>query len=129
MAFDLIETTPTTPGVGLRASVSLKSRGKQLPIFRISFSNALAERLAIASTDRFVLLLGTSEHQGLARLKRSKSSRLAPNFRPAGGVSFNCGHIERFGTEDEKKQYCRIEIIDADTVEITLPPWALEQDV
>jgi hypothetical protein len=46
-----------------------------------------------------------------------------------GGAIFSYGFIERFGTEPEPKQFCHAKQVDADTIEITLPAWGLEQDV
>jgi hypothetical protein len=62
-------------------------------------------------------------------LVRSKTGLIKPRMRARGAVDFNCGHIERFGTEDEPKQYCQAKLVDADTIQVTLPPWSLEQDV
>lgn len=59
------------------------------------------------------------------RLVRSKAGLIVAAPISKGGAKFYCGHIERFGAEPQKKQFCAAEIVNADTIEITLPPWAV----
>lgn len=77
----------------------------------------------------FDVLLGTGDQKGLMRLKRSKTGVAPAMITGKGGAVFRLGFIERFGTESERKQFCSATAMDADTVEIVLPPWADEQDV
>lgn len=127
MAFDRVEVIVKAGRTGLPASVSLSTHER--PTFKISLSREFVATHGIKAEDRFDLLLGTGDQKGLARLKRAKTGLLAPHPQRKGGVSFNCGHVERFGSEPEKKQFCKAAAIDADTFEIVLPAWSQEQDL
>ena len=130
MAFDKLESVSGLQRAIWRpVSVSLFARGNVPPRFRITLSKLFVAKFAISEADSFDLLLGTGDQKGVIRLKRSKSGVLQPRLLKLGAATFNCGHIERFGTEPEKKQFCRSLIVDADTIEIRLPPWGMEQDV
>ena len=92
----------------------------------ISLSKAFAEQVRIADAEKFDLLIGTGDEQGVVRLVRAAGGILPASVGTKGGVAFYCGHIEQFGSEAQEKQFCAAEIVDADTIEITLPPWAVE---
>ena len=128
MAFDRLETVVKSGRNGMPASVSLRSNKGARPGCYIGLSVAFAGELSIKSADRFDLLLGTGDMKGLIRLKRCASGLIAPKMLK-GGAIFSCGFIERFGTEPEPKQFCHAKLVDADTIEIKLPAWGLEQDV
>lgn len=133
MAFDKLEALVKSGRAGLPASVALsvmgKSGGGGRPRCRVSFSAAFAAEAAIKDAERFDVLLGTGEQKGLLRLKRSKKGVAEAMTLPkSGGVSFNLGYIERFGSEPEERQYCNATLVDADTIEVVLPSWADEQE-
>ncbi len=128
MAFDRLETVVKSGRNGMPASVSLRSNKGGRPGCYIGLSVAFAAELSIKASDKFDLLLGTGDKKGLIRLKRCERGIIAPKMLK-GGAIFSCGFIERFGLEPEPKAFCHATAVDADTIDITLPPWGLEQDV
>jgi len=98
-----------------------------LPSLRIALSKAFAERHELSNGDKFDLLIGTGDETGVVRLVRNTAGILNAAQGAKGGFTFFCGHVEQLGDQKRAKQYCAAEIIDAGTIEITLPPWALDQ--
>ncbi|MGD9770110.1 MAG: hypothetical protein AB7U62_20935 [Pseudolabrys sp.] len=124
MSFDIVAITKNTKQP---ASVVLSDRADTgLPKCRISFTKDFVEQAGIKAGDRFELAIGSGEHAGLARLRRDRTGALAPVIGPRGTAFFDCGHVARFGTEPEKKQPCKADLVDADTILIRLPSWASE---
>lgn len=129
MAFEQIAVLVKSNRAGMPASVSLSVRGGGRPTCKVNLSKEFAGSFGLKKTDAFDLLLGTGGEKGLLRFKRSNTGIARPRIGKKGGATFHLGHIERFGTEPEPKQFCNAEAIDADTIEIVLPKWAEEQDV
>lgn len=128
MAFDKLECITSARRNGMPASVVLSATRGGRPRTIVSFNQAFVEKFKLGEQDRFDVLLGSGPQKGLLRFKRSKEGVTAPK-RLKGGMSFNLGFIERFGTEGEPKAFCNAEVVDADTIEVVLPPWADEIDV
>lgn len=129
MAFEKLTTVIKSGRSGLPASVSLKGiRGGGRPPCVISLSKEFAEQAKIADEQKFDLLIGTGDEQGVVRLVRISNGLLPAKVGTKGGVAFYCGHIELFGSDAQDKQFCAAELVDADTIEITLPPWAVDRE-
>src|SRR5687768_9362994 len=129
MAFDVLEAVVSAARAGRPASVGLTCfKGGGRPRCAIGLSKEFAAKAGIAAEDRFVLLLGTEEHKGFVRLRRSATGPLRPKL-VKGGATFNCGHIDRFGTAPEPKQFCDAQLTEEGDIEIRLPPWGMDQDV
>ena len=79
--------------------------------------------------DTFDVMLGRDEHAGQLRFQRSKSGIVSPRITKGGGAMFNLGHVARFGTEPETKQFVSAEVMDKDTIAVVLPKWAGEPEV
>jgi len=124
MAFDKIEVLVTSGRAGLPASAKLDCRGGGQPRLVLALQKHFIEAAwPVAAGERFDLLIGTAGEKGLLRLKRNETGVLRASIGAKGGATFNCGHIARFGDEPAAKEYCKAAVIDADTVEIVLPPW------
>jgi hypothetical protein len=126
MAFEKLQVVVASGRKGMPASVTLTCQGGGgRPACSIALSQAIVTQAAFAAGDKFDLLVGTGDDQGVARLARSADGLITARDAK-GGLKFWAGHIERFGTDSKKKQWCAAEIVDADTIEITLPPWAVD---
>jgi hypothetical protein len=128
MSFEKLEVLVASGRRGMPASVTLSGRdGGGRPALKIVLSASFATQAKISGGEKFDLLIGTGEEAGVVRLVRNvRAGILDARAMAKGGISFFCGHVERLGTEPQEKRFCAAEIIDADTIEVTLPPWALE---
>lgn len=97
-----------------------------MPALKIALSQEFAAKAKFAAGEKFDLLIGADSEAGVVRLVRNNAGPVEAHTIGKGGLTFFCGHIERFGDAAQEKRFCAAEIIDAATVEITLPPWALE---
>jgi hypothetical protein len=129
MAFEKLEIVVRSGRAGMPASVTLTGHASGRPGFLINLSKEFSEQMSIDAGDRFDLMIGTEDDLGTVRLVRDPDGLIEATLNGRGGAKFYCGHIERFGTEAREKHFCAAEF-DADTgaIEITLPPWAMEQD-
>jgi hypothetical protein len=81
--------------------------------------------------DRLKLQLGKNEHHGIIRLKRhaeSNAQLIKRDYKYGGQsqLSLQLGHRPEFVDRREEPKAADFKIIDADTIEITLPKWAQE---
>jgi hypothetical protein len=125
MAFEKLQHITASGRRGLPASVTLSGRGGR-PALKIALSMEFAARANFSAGAKFNLLIGADSDSGVVRLERDKAGIIVSQAMGKGGLQFFCGHIERFGGEPQEKQFCAAEIVDTDTIEITLPPWAVE---
>lgn len=129
MAFDMLEVRERGGRMGMPATVSLINRGKSpRPSCLVGLTAEFAARIAIKRGQTFMALIGTGEHRGLMRLKRTTKGPLSPRQSKGGSFVFDLGYVERFGTEREPREYVNAEIVDADTIQIVMPKWADEVD-
>jgi hypothetical protein len=131
MAFEKLESIITGGGKGMPASIVVMGGGA-LPSLRIGLSKAFAGTAKIANGDKFDLLVGSGDERGVVRLVANTAGILKASEGAKGGFALYCGHVAQLGTDKRKKAYCAAELVDVDdrgplTIEITLPPWALDQ--
>lgn len=108
------------------ASATLSVTGGGRPALWISLAPYFAAEIKVKHGDKFDLLIGSDDDQGTVRLVPNPAGLLAARRNAkTTGVKFFCGHIERFGTEKSRKQWCAAEVVDGGAIEITLPPWAM----
>lgn len=129
MSFDLIEIKRPTKRDGKPASVCLSSVKGGSPRLFISFTKEFCEDNGLKATDAFNLLVGKDGHKGKARLQRAADGLVRPRSLPKrGSMTFNCGHVPRFGLMPEKSEFCIAEKIEPGLYEIILPKWAGEAE-
>jgi hypothetical protein len=129
MAFEKLVTKYKSPNVksDLPATISLTKRGKaKLPSLHIGFKKSFVGDLPDDPAERFSLLIGTGEDKGIIRLVRDAEGSLKLCFTAAGGAILHAGKTDYFGAQVRDRVACAAELVDGDTVEITLPPWALD---
>lgn len=125
MAFEKLEVVVAPSRKGLPASITLTCQGGGRPAFSLALSQTFTAQAGFAAGEKFDLLVGTGDDQGVVRLVRNEDGLIEAQDAK-GGLKFRAGHIERFGLAKRKKEYCAAEVVTFDSVEITLPPWAME---
>lgn len=126
MSFDIIKA-PKKAISGGDANVLLRGfKNSNQPALIVSLRAHFATKANFKSSDSFSLHIGIGDKKGFLRLARDAGGGFKAKPLKNGAISFNCGHIERFGSEAEPKESVRADLIDADTVEIVLPRWSEE---
>jgi hypothetical protein len=115
------------------ASVRLLQRSaSSKPALLISLRKGVMGGLKWKPSDMFGLALGRDDNSGKVRIIRRKDKTkaiAAPRQMKTGSLSFDFGHVASFGERGTLKAEAVAVIIDADTVEVTIPKFEYEDEV
>jgi hypothetical protein len=136
MAFQEVHVDVKTKAKGVQTgiAVGLARRGQTAGLMRITIREETFKALGYSLSDRFTLLLGTGEHHGILRLRKSPDGAVRATERALinKGLAYtlSLGRRTEFVDRGEPAQQCQWTIIDhaAGTLEIVLPKWAEETD-
>lgn len=128
MAFEKLVSAPKTAGsFDEPATISLTKRGKaKLPSLHLGLKKELVEKTSLSNNQRVSLLIGTGDDAGVARLIADHEGALKICITGAGGAIIHAGKTDHFGAETRERVGIVGEIIDENTIELTLPAWALQ---
>lgn len=112
------------------ASVRLYQRSaSSLPALIIALRKTIMCDLKWKPTDTFGLALGKDENEGKVRIIRRKEKAIAkPRQMKTGSLTFDFGHVASLGERGTLKSETAAKIVDADTVEVTLPTFDYEDE-
>jgi hypothetical protein len=112
------------------ASVRLYQRkADSKPALVIGLRKTIMCGLKWKSSDSFGLALGGDDSAGKVRIIRRKDRAIAaPRQMKTGSLLFDFGHVEQFGQRGTLKAEAVAVIIDADTVEVTIPTFEYEDE-
>lgn len=115
------------------ASVRLHQRAaSSKPALLIALRKTIMTGLKWKPTEAFGLALGRDDLAGKVRIIRRKDKAKAiatPRSMKTGSLTFDFGHVAQFGERGTLKAEAIAVIIDADTVEVTIPTFEYEDEI
>lgn len=110
----------------LPVSVRLSKSGSLSKAYlMIGLKAKFAADAKMGGGDRFDLLIGSGDDLGVVQIVRGPDGQVAAKASKQV-VTLNFRHVPRFGSTVRPREWCAADLVNADTVEITLPSWAIE---
>ncbi len=113
------------------ASVRLYARkAVSKPALIISLRKTITCDLKWKASDTFGLALGKDDNAGKVRIIRRKEKAIAsPRQMKTGSLTFDFGHVASFGERGTLKAVAIAVVIDANTVQVTIPQFEYEDEI
>jgi hypothetical protein len=121
-------------GTGLGVSLQRTGRGRVRAQLVFSLKPTIAEQFGWVDGDKIEVQIGTDEHHGIIRLRKSEAGsaplayRQSGDGRTRGGPWFrlSLGYTPMFVDRSENKRWVLFEALEEGWIEVVLPAWADE---